>query len=524
MFIDSRKIDNQSVIDTDICIIGSGAAGIALAVEFDGGPQKVIVLEGAGFIRSKTSQALYEGEVVGLNYELSTSRDRHYGGSTNSWGGYCRPLKEFDFSARDWTENSGWPLNYHELNPFYKRACTLCNTRHDAYDPEKWLKEIDKKHLKLFPFSGGRIETEIYQRTPTRKLGKEYRRQLNKSSNVTIYLHANAKKFRVSENASEVSHVDVATLSGREFSVRARTFILATGGIENARLLLLSDDVMKEGLGNQNDLVGRYFMEHPQVYSGILKFNKPFNPDFYDISYTYFQIPVMAGLSLSTKTMREEKLLGYKAYIEAVIQGEDSPGIRNFRDMYLDFRKQEIPKNLLKKIWSSAKEIPGIYKFILGKRLRYRKYFSHYRLNNIIEPTPNKDSRVSLNHSTDVLGLRKVKLDWKLSPLVQKTLLRAHQIIDEEMRKSNLGYLEIDPVLEQGGIPEPITWVWHHMGTTRMDPAPKKGVVDTDCRVHGVSNLYVAGSSVFPTVGNDAPTLTLIALAIKLADHLKNQF
>ena len=432
-------------------------------------------------------------------------------------------MTEFDFSKRNWVENSGWPLNYNDLDSYFERACGICNIRHNTYDPEKWLKEINKKELSLFPFSGDRVITETCQRTPTRKLGKENRPILDKSSNVKVYLHANAKKLSVSENGNYVSHVEVTTLSGKEFSVRAKKFVLATGGIENARLLLLSDDVIKEGLGNQNDLVGRYFMEHPQVYSGVLKFNKPFNPDLYDTGYTYFQTPIMANLALSTKTMTEEGLLGFKAYVEAMVQGESSPGVRSFRDMYLDFRKGEIPKDLFEKTWNSVREIQGIYRFVFGKRLRKRKYFNYYRLNNIIEPTPNKESRITLGDNRDALGLRKVKMNWKLSPLVQKTLLRGQQIINEEMRKSGIGYLEIDPILEQGGIPEPISWVWHHMGTTRMDPNPQKGVVDNDCRVHGMSNLFVAGSSVFPTVGNDAPTLTLIALAIRLADHIKNQ-
>ena len=458
-----------------------------------------------------------------MDYELSTSRDRLYGGSTNSWGGYCQPLTEFDFSKRDWVENSGWPINYQDLDLFYKRACSICDIQHDAYDPEKWLKKINKKDLRLFPFSKERIETEVCQRSPSRKLGKKYRPILNNSSNVKVYLHANVKNICATENGCEVSHVEVGTFNGKECSVRAKKYILAAGGIENSRLLLLSNNILKEGLGNQSDLVGRYFMEHPRVYSGILRFKKKFNPDLYDTSYTYFQAPVMNSLILSEKVMEEEGLLGYKAYVEAIVQGEDSLGVRNFRNMYLDLRKGKIPEKLFRKSWVTMKDISYLYQFILGKRLRSRKCINYYQLNNIIEPTPNRESRITLSDKRDVLGLRRVKLDWKLSPLVQKTLLRGQKIIDEEMRKCGIGYLEIDPILEQGGIPKPVTWVWHHMGTTRMDPDPQKGVVDTDCRVHGLTNLFVAGSSVFPTAGKDAPTLTLIALAIRLADHIKKQ-
>ena len=165
--------------------------------------------------------------------------------------------------------------------------------------------------------------------------------------------------------------------------------------------------------------------------------------------------------------------------------------------------------------------LPTVIKYILGKRFRVKRFLDAWIVRTVVEPEPNPDSRVSLSHECDVLGLNRIKVDWQLSDLVQKTMLRTQQIIDEDLRKSGLGQMYIDPALAAGGWPNPIEWVWHHMGTTRMSDHPKHGVVNTDCRLHEVSNLYVAGSSVYPTGSRNAPTLTLVALALRLADHLK---
>jgi len=522
MFIDARRLDSDASVEADICIIGAGAAGVTLAREFIGTGRKVCILEGGGRFRSRKSQSVYEGESVGQHYELSTTRSRFYGGSTNCWGGFCRPLSEQDFSRRSWVENSGWPISHDELMRYMGRASEVCSVRDDSYDMEEWCARLNDEHLTPLPLVGDRVVTEVSQRSPQRFLGAKYRKEIAASPDVAVYMHANAIRIQADpDNGKVIRHVDAATFSGKRLRFKANTYILATGGIENARMLLLSDDVVENGLGNRSGLVGRFFMEHPRITSGKIVFNQPFNPDFYDSGYCYFRAPIIAYLALSEETRKREQLLGYKAYIETMYQGETSPGVTMFRDMYLDLRQQVVPENMIGKLWQAAKELPNIYKFIVGKRLRNPKYIDHYRLVNILEPSPLPESRVTLGNETDRLGLRRTRLDWRLSQKVADTLLRSQQIIDEELRASGIGRLEIEPAVLEGRLPAEVEWVWHHMGTTRMDPSAEKGVVDTDCKVHGVDNLYVAGSSVFPSVGYDMPTINIIALSLRLADHLK---
>ena len=522
MFIDARRLDPDVSVQADICIIGAGAAGVALAREFIGSGRKVCILEGGGRFRSRKSQSVYEGKSVGQYYELSTTRSRFYGGSTNCWGGFCRPLREEDFARRPWVENSGWPISHDELMRYMGRAAEVCGVYDDEYGVESWCARLDDEHLTPLPLPGDRVVTEISQLSPQRHLGAKYRRKIAASPDVDVYMHANVTRIQADpENGKVIRHVDAATFNGRKLRIKAHAYILATGGIENARMLLLSDDVVENGLGNTSGLVGRFFMEHPKIASGKVVFNQPFNPDFYDTGYCYFRAPIIAHLTLSEETREREGLLGYKAYIETMYQGETSPGVTVFREMYMDLRKQAIPENMAGKLWQAAKELPNIYKFIVGKRLRNPRYIDHYRLVNILEPEPLSESRVTLDSETDRLGLRKTRLDWRLSQKVADTLLRSQQIIDEELRAAGIGQLEIEPEVLEGHLPDAVEWVWHHMGTTRMDPSPQKGVVDTDCKVHGVNNLYVAGSSVFPNVGYDTPTINLVALSLRLADHLK---
>jgi len=534
MITDGRRVPNGAVMSCDLCVVGGGAAGISLGLEFADGPGRVLLLEGGGLEYSAESQALYRGENAGLPYEdLASSRVRYLGGSTNreGWGGWCKPLDELDFRQRSWVPYSGWPLTAEELIPYYERAQGICQLGPYDYDLQSWQEQLGPEALKVLPLAG-RVITEIQQMSPPTRFGKVYREQLRRSAHVDVHLHSNAVEILTTDNGARATGVRVRTLGGTEYRVEARSVILAAGGIENARLLLSSRSVETAGLGNRHDLVGRYFMDHIRVDAGRLALRDPgISTDFYDPSATFmrrsrartgtYDPRLLAGsLTLSRETQQEEGLLSYRVWLVGHYTDYESAGVKALRGLYLAMRDRELPARPLGLMMDVAGDLRNVIPVLFDRFVRSRRR-SHRLLVNIIEPEPNPASRVTILPERDVLGVPKVQVRWQLGANVGRTLARAHAIIDEELTQAGLGQLE-HPYVDEGGLPQPLRWVWHHMGTTRMHDDPRRGVVDRDCCVHGTSNLFIAGSSVFPSCGNDMPTLTIVALALRLADHLKN--
>jgi len=533
MFLDARQVPQDTILESDICIVGAGAGGIAIARELIGDSRSVIVLESGGYELDWTTQALYEGENVGLSYSaLQTGRSRYFGGSSNCWGGWCRPLDEIDFQVRDWVPYSGWPISRADLEPYYARACEVCDVGTQDYDPDDWEPRVAEDGHSFLHFQGNRVETQVSQVSREPKLGHAYKEQIQAASNVSVYLHANAVELEASDNAAEVTGVRIATLDGNKFRVSSKLFVLATGGIENARLMLASNRVQSAGLGNQNDLVGRYFMEHPRLDTGEFVLNDPAaTVDLYDVQYTYFHAPIGASLGLTAETQREEKLLNYKTWILSVYYGEDSRGGEALKNLYRAIRKTTMPDHFMetnagfwgRNIGNVMLDFPSTAAVILGRLSKSKRLVKKRVLANLCEAVPDPESRVMLSDQKDALGQHRVRLDWRLNPMEKYTIRRAQEIIGEELEQSGIGRVESHLRAEDDNHwPEDLEWGWHHMGTTRMHDDPKQGVVDRDCKVHGLANLYVAGSSVFPTGGSDLPTMTVVALALRLADRLKD--
>lgn len=531
-FVDARQLPQDTLLESDICIIGAGAAGITIARELMGGPYDVVVLESGALEMDPTIQSLYQGESVGLDYPaLYTGRSRYFGGSTNCWGGWCRPLDEIDFAARDWVPHSGWPFGKAELATYYARAGEICSIASDDFDPQSWAHRIAPLGPHLLPLGGDRVITQISQVSREPRFGRAYSEEFKTAPNIRVYLNATVVEIETSETAREVTGVRAATLAGNAFRAAARLFVLAAGGIENSRLLLASNRVQQAGLGNQNDLVGRYFMEHPCLHRGALVLNDPRNSvDLYDPQYTYFHSPIGASLALSAETQRAEGLLNYKTWILSSYYGEDARGGKALKNLYRAVRKPTMPDHFmettpgfwLRNVGNVVLDFPHTAAVICGRLSKAKWLVKKRVLANLCEPAPNPDSRVMLSDQKDALGQRRARLDWRLSPLDKHTIRRAQQIIGEELERAGIGRIETEPMGEDDtDWPEDLSWGSHHMSTTRMHDDPKKGVVDRNCRVHGISNLYVAGSSVFATGGNDLPTMTIVALALRLADHLK---
>jgi len=531
MLHDARQVPQDTHLQADICIIGAGAAGITIAREMIGTGRKVILLESGDMEMTPEVQSLNSGDCVGLSYAaLETGRSRYFGGGTNCWGGWCRPLDPIDFEKRDWVPHSGWPFGKETLDPFYERALKLCSVESNEFDPEICGRNVAPLGLQVLPIEDERVVTQISQVSREPRFSVAYQDDIRNAENVDCYLNANVLEIETAEPVREVTGLTVATLAGTQFRVTAKVYVLSTGGIENPRLLLASNRVQTAGLGNEHDLVGRFFMEHPRVHKGKIVLDNPtLTTNLYDPQYTYFNSPIGAHLALSEEAQRAEQVINFKTWIITVYKGEESRGGESLKNLYRAIRKTTLPDHFMDtsgSFWvrnfsNLALDFPNTTAVILGRLFKPNWLIDKFMFANLIEPVPNPDSRVTLTREKDRTGLNRISLDWRLTRLDKYSIKRSHEIIDEAVRKAGIGRVEDKLDDTDDSWPEDLQWGWHHMGTTRMHDDPKQGVVNRDCKVHGLANLFVGGSSVFPTGGNDLPTLTIVALALRLADHIK---
>jgi choline dehydrogenase-like flavoprotein len=519
MLIDARKLEPGSTVEADICIVGAGAAGITLARELAGTRRKVAVLESGGLEFEQATQDLYAGEVVGRAFPIDSDRLRFFGGTTNHWEGGCRPFDPLDFKKRAHVPHSGWPFGIEEMEPYYRRAQEICQLGPFTYDPAAWTAGGPGP---LDFGADARIDTVVFQNSPPTRFGEVYRADLEKAESIAVYLHANVVDIETTDNAREVTRLGVACLDGPRFSVKATRYVLATGGIENPRLLLNCDKVETTGLGNQHDLVGRFFMDHPNLRkTANIVFNEAYpNFAFYDY-HVVNGIKIYAGFSASEEVQAREGLPNFYILIDPGHLADESTSVASLRSLYKSARAGHWPDHLGFHLGRIVGDLDGLAAALYRRATgRAAPLFSTFYS---CEVPPDPESRVSLASATDALGLRRVRLDWRLPGDFEATMHRAHLLLGAELGRAGLGRLRLNTAETTADPMADIENGHHHMGTTRMHEDPKQGVVDANCRVHGKANLYVAGSSVFPTYSFDNPTMTLVALAARLADHLKSQ-
>jgi choline dehydrogenase-like flavoprotein len=540
LIVDARELSPDHTIYADICIIGAGVSGITLAKELMGTGLNICLLESGGIEPDRKTQALCRGKNIGHPYyPLDTARSRNFGGSSIKWllelgdnqlGARLQALDAIDFEKREWIEYSGWPFSKQHLDPYYTRAQQLCKVAVDNYNLSDWAESDSTPSI---PFLGDRVGTSIYYCLSREVFTKDYYKELEDAPNVHVYLYANALEIETDKSGKQVINLRAACLGGKEFFVNSNQFVVAVGGIETPRLLLLSNKVQKNGIGNQNDLVGRFFMEHPHLLSGTFVPKEKIlrkKMGLYKIHQVRGQ-PIIGQLKLNEKTILKERMLNDAVVLtpapKPYIIGSQSAASHGVKSLGLAvsalFRRDidEFNRHLSAlfpvvnefSINAYRKAMDAIY--ILFGTIKESVFILHH----MAEQIPNPDSRITLASEKDVLGQNLVQLDWTLSSQDIHSIRRTQEIIDEELQRADIGRVQID--LEGETPPLEITGGWHHMGTTRMHVDPKYGVVDKNCCVHGISNLYIAGPSIFPTSGCANPTLTIIALALRLADHLK---
>ncbi len=532
LFIDARGIASGTTIDSDICIVGAGAAGIALALQFAASDLRVCLLESGGLDAASATQALAEGDSVGTLYSpLDTLQLRFFGGNTNAWGGWFRGFDDIDFRQRGWVDDSGWPFAERALAPYLERVHALCEVPSCDYAVPS-IASIADLSARLIPFDPARLETVLYRFSAPTRFGQVYRQAIETSRTVKCLLNAHALKVETTEDARRVTAVEVGSLTGGRLKVAARIVILAAGAIENARLLLLSNDAAPRGLGNHYDLVGRYLMDHPHLRRMLLPGPQRFpfglyGPNLRDRGFAL-------GLSIPPALQQKERMLNYKASIYPVFYGQSSRGWESFRDLVLKvsrkwrtdpYDRMQLPFKRksagLKQLAALALRFDGAVLGALAQALKSESLISGLVLESKPEQAPNRASRVTLQHHRDPFGLPRARVDWRLLPIDRQTTVSAEAIIDAELRRLGLGRLAPLAVHERDRWPAGFAGGWHQIGTTRAHADPRRGVVDGNCQVYGVGNLFVAGASVFPTGGSVSPMPTLLALALRLADHVK---
>lgn len=537
MIEDLRQLPPDSTITADICLIGAGAAGITIAQELAGSALRVCMVEGGGAqYEYQESQQLYAGNSVGVPVALEAGRLRFLGGTTNHWGGRCAPLDEQDFRQRDWIPHSGWPIDRAELDRYYVRA------RQVAGFSSPWLSDPDTLsylNVTLPAFNQQWLQPFLWHFTPVMKdapawhWATAYGPLLQQSSNIRTLLHANFAAFTTSADRTRVRSLTVRSMNGVSARIDAAKFVVCCGGIENARLLLLAAEANSGGFGNNNDLVGRFFMQHPRGPAALIV-----SPGLMARTQEQFNIllgrdglVVEVGLTLAPQLQQQERLLNCSGVLR--YQGDPDSGVAVAQDIWRSLQSGKWPPDIGDKVGRVAGDFGDVL-----RGLEHRIAAGHSMdlegsqgipsrsaiLLLDLEQAPNPDSRITLAADRDALGLRRVQANWQLGEMERRTAARFASVVGAEFARLGIGRCRLEPWLQDDQLPmgTALAETYHYIGTTRMADDPSAGVTDRNCAVHGMQNLFVAGSSVFPTAGQANPTLTIVALAVRLADHLKN--
>jgi choline dehydrogenase-like flavoprotein len=496
--IDGRTVADDTRLLADICIVGGGPAGLSLASALAGRDRTVLLLESGGSEPDAALQALNDGTIVGDAYAgLRATRHRGLGGGVRLWntpvvgepGGKYTPLDAADLHERATGGLGGWPFDYTHLEPLYRRAQRACGLGPFAYGAEQWTGGA----VRPLDLAGDRVTTRVYQFGTAREFTGRNLARLREADNITVCTHATVRGLDV--EGSRVGRIDVVDSSGRPLRVAAQTCVLAAGAVENARLLLLSLD--PEMPAARHGWIGRCFMEHPRDFAMTLHPHSPalfHDAAFYDARRTATGTIVGGRLALTERALWDDALPN--AAVTLLPRRKPSSRLARFRER---LSRPSGPQQGGYG-WSGLDDpVPA---------------FDAFRMIVNLEQRPHPDNRVVLTSDRDRLGVPRVALHWRWRPDEQAGVERLRAVVVRAIEDAAIGRVEV----AAGHRIDPNAH--HHAGTTRMSDDPRRGVVDADGRVHGIENLYITGASVFPTAGFANPTLTIVALALKLADRI----
>ncbi len=489
----------------DVCIAGGGVAGITIARKLAEKGKRVLLLEGGGLDYSDESQELYQGVQTGKEYfDLDITRLRYLGGTSNHWAGWCRPLDPYDFEKNPAIPDSGWAISYDDVKGYQSETSSILEI--DEF-PDVSVYEQSNGHL---------IDIEFLYSTV--RFGEKYLGELRSSKSIDLVINANVTDAKLDTETGQVTSLTVRSYGAGspESEARAKRFVIAMGGLENPRFLLNANKQLPNGLGNDGDQVGRYFMEHL----------------IYELG-NYVIAPQTVDQSGLRHIVSKEKnfIAPTREFIRTA--GIPNCALRVFGiETYVrDQEANESTKKWVKHRICDSSTLTYLYEtFVADVYCRKHLPLSVDTIGLIdaaSEQVPNPSSRVTLADDVDALGMRRISLNWETTKLDKDALAKPALECGKMFARTDFGRIKLHdwlltddadlPDLSDGGHE---VGGHHHMGTTRMGLSAQDGVVDANCKVFGTENLYMAGSSVFRTGGHANPTYTIVQLSLRLADHL----
>jgi choline dehydrogenase-like flavoprotein len=556
MIIDARQIPDGTKLQCDVLVVGTGPAGIPLTLHLAQSGADIIVLEAGGEHFSQAEQNHFGGEVVdpSTHHPLDRYRLRQFGGTSNLWGGRCAPYDDIDFEQRAWVAYSGWPFSNNTIRPFYKLASEYLDTGELSYDARECLNPEA-----AVPFPGmtwNRIsDRTVWRYSLPTNMRKKYRRRLDGLANVRVLLHASCLELRTSADGTRVTDVLIANNKSSRISASAKFFALACGAIETARLLMVSRDTHAAGLGNEYDQVGRYYQSH--MYGTVARIKYLGNPQAvrYGFERSHDGVYVQHMLTVRPEVQRKSRLLNFCAVLHNPDFNDPGHGNAVLSAMFLVkwLIAHRLPAELQgqgmnqkhrttaagamvvgKHVWNVVRDMQNLVPFswewltkriLSSRKLPGIKLYSRdadYYLLYSTEQEPNPESRVLLSSEKDDFGYNRIKADWRYTQRDIDSIVENHAIIARDIAESpnHIMALDMDFASLADRVKATSAVGSHHIGTARISENPRTGAVNSECRVHGLENLYLASSATFPTSSCMSVTFLIVALALRVADRI----